>query len=163
MAKRVLISHGDKIDAYHGGTLVGGAIIDFLKKVDVIMDKITELAIEQIHDRMNNKTPLMPVPEAEFVALLDRHRDLFHMQNVAYGGMRLHSPSQQAPDEAVKEIAAMENLWLDLGFSLTPKVHLVFCHAHDEMVRFNGLGDKTEDFIKKNTRIRSFLTVCFFG
>ena len=42
----------------------------------------------------------------------------------------------------------MKRLWLDMGFSKTPKAHLIFCHAVDEQDMFDGLGDKIEDPIE---------------
>ena len=149
LADKILIDHGVGIDKYHGGTLVGPNIQKLFKNADAIFDALTELGIERIRLRRNNDTPLMPPTEEEFKEKLMLHRNLLKMQDSVYAGLRLISPTKRELAIVKSDIDAMDHLWKVLAFSLTPKAHLIFSHAHKQMVRFGGLGDKTEDFIEK--------------
>ena len=37
-----------------------------------------------------------------------------------------------------------------MGFSVTPKAHLLFVHLIAQMIKFGGIGDKTEDFCERS-------------
>ena len=148
-AERVLIDHGVNIDAYHGGTLVGQSILKLFTHIDSIFDRLISLGKDRILQRTEEDNEL-PIPSlSEFEKVMAKHKKLLVMQNSVYASLRIISPSILELDEAKTNIEAMKSLWSTLGFSLTPKAHLVFAHAYFDMVRLGGLGDKTEDFIEK--------------
>ena len=149
LADKILIHHGVGIDKYHGGTLVGPNIQKLFKNADAIFDALTELGIERIRQRRNDDTELMPPSVEDFKRKMMLHRKLIKMQDSVYAGLRMISPSKRECTSVKTDIDAMDHLWKVLVFSLTPKAHMVFSHAHEQMVRFDGLGDKTEDFIEK--------------
>ena len=43
----------------------------------------------------------------------------------------------------------MKTLWLDMGLSNTPKDHLIFEHAANDLMWSGGIGDKIEDPLEK--------------
>ena len=83
---------------------------------------------------------------------MKQHKDLLHLQNSVYAGLRTISPSKRQLSLTKSDISAMKTMWKHLGFSITPKAHLLFLHAYNDMVRFDGISDKTEDFIKKRNQ-----------
>ena len=149
LAERVLIDHGVNIDAYHGGTLVGQSILKLFTHIDSIFNCLVSIGKDRIMLRFEEDNGL-PIPTlSEFEEVMMKHKSLLVIQNSVYASLRTISPSKLELDEAKSNIRAMKSLWSKLGFSLTPKAHLVFHHAHYDMVRLGGLGDKNEDFIEK--------------
>ena len=150
LAEKILIRFGVKIDAYHGGTLVGPAILKLFSNIDPIFEEIVLLGEQRIAQRIQDDTPLRPPPSFhEFRSVLKQHKHLLQIQNSVYAGLRTISPSKKQLHLTKSDLSAMKKLWKQLNFSFTPKAHLLFSHAYDDMVRFDGLGDKTEDFIEK--------------
>ena len=49
-------------------------------------------------------------------------------------------------DNAVKETM---KLWRAFEFSVTPKVHILECHAVKQMRQFGGIGQYSEDFVEQ--------------
>lgn len=147
--ERILEAHGVKIQAYHGGTLTGGAIIALLNQNEQIMDQITTIAMDAIAQRENDTFPLRPPSVADMNAKLLLHRKLFQAQDAMYAHLRLIKPSTREKRETRERISVMKILWHEMGLSETPKAHLIFAHAADDQERFDGIGDKIEDPLEK--------------
>jgi hypothetical protein len=147
--QRVLESNGITIQAYHGGTLTGVAIIALLNKNELVMDQITTICNEAILKRQEDDLPLRPPSIDEFQIILHNHRKLLEAQDAVYAHLRLIHPTTVEKIETRERISIMKRLWQDMKLSCTPKAHLIFEHAADDQQRLNGLGDKIEDPLEK--------------
>ena len=145
--ERVFEKHGVKIQAYHGGTLTGGAILMRLRKHQVIMDDISEICWGYV--TRNDTTSVQPMTVVALEKKLDEHRSLFQAQDAVYAHLRLIDLTVEEMRKTRERIAIMKNLWLKMGLSETPKAHLIFAHSADDQERFGGLGDKIEDPLEK--------------
>ena len=86
---------------------------------------------------------------------MTKHKKLLIIQDSVFASLRMICPTKRELAEAKTNIGAMEKLWRSLKFSITPKAHLIFSHAHDDiMVRLGGIGDKNEDFIEKRHQVQ---------
>ena len=92
--ERILEQHGVKIQAYHGGTLTGVAIIALLNNRQSIMHAITCVAFTAIARRSNDNLPLRPPTISEFTKILNLHQKLFQAQDAVYAHLRLINPTQ---------------------------------------------------------------------
>ena len=82
--ERVLEKYGITIQAYHGGTLTGVAIISLLNKHKCVMDDIVQICHDAIDKREHDTLPLRPPSKEEFDLILDKHRSLFQAQDAVY-------------------------------------------------------------------------------
>ena len=147
--ERILQRNGVTIQAYHGGTLTGGAIIQLLKKHEVIMAQIREVCTRAINLRTNDNLPLRPPSMQSIQQKLDLHDKLFKAQDAVYAHLRLIKPTSVEIIETRRRIRVMKRLWHEMNLSETPKAHLIFEHAADDQAMFDGIGDKIEDPIEK--------------
>ena len=137
------------IQAYHGGSLTGGDIIKFFGNGDEILDKLEQKCLVAIEKRVADRTAnALPTAE-EMRTYLNGHREMFALQHAVYGNLRIVNPTKRELQKTRVSIAAMKKLWLEMGFSETPKAHLIFWHTADDQKRWKGLGDKTEDALER--------------
>ena len=144
--ERIFEKHGVTIQAYHGGTLTGGAILMLLKKHQVIMDDVSKVCHEYL---LSTDTSSQTMTVEALEVMLDEHRTLFQAQDAVYAHLRLIDPTVEEMQETRERIAIMKILWLKMNLSETPKAHLIFSHAADDQERYGGLGDKIEDPLEK--------------
>jgi hypothetical protein len=147
--EKILQNNGVTIQAYHGGTLTGGAIVILLQKHEKIMDEVEAACIEKLIARENDNLPIRPPPVNLVRAKLQLHKELFQAQDAVYSHLRLIDPTPAEKRETRRRISIMEKLWHEMRLSETPKAHLIFKHAADDQDKFGGLGDKVEDPIEK--------------
>ena len=137
------------IQAYHGGSLTGGDIIQLFKNADQIIRGIEAACCAAIERRIGDGTADDVPSISEMMKYLDEHRQLFSIQNSVYANLRIVHPSALEKKRTRVSIAAMKEQWSRMGFSETPKAHLIFYHAADDQEMWGGLGDKTEDALER--------------
>ena len=147
--ERVFQKHKVTIQAYHGGSLTGGAILVLLNKHESIMGDITRICHQKINDRLLDNSELHPPCIESFTLLLLQHGRLFCAQDGVYAHLRLIDPSIEEMRQTRERIEIMRIQWEEMGLSVTPKAHLIFEHAADDQERLGGLGDKIEDPLEK--------------
>ncbi len=152
--ERILTKNGVTIQAYHGGTMTGGAIINLLQRNSKVMDELESACIDRFNSRQEDDSPIRPPPLATIKEQIKKHRHLFMVQDAVYAHLRLLKPTAVELIETKTRISIMERLWHDMGLSETPKAHLIFKHAADDQEKFDGLGDKIEDPIEKRHQVQ---------
>ena len=83
-----------------------------------------------------------------FDAKMTQHEHLFTAQDGVYSSLHLIAPTEREMNTTVTRVKKMKILWCEMGFSVTPKAHLIFEHACNNQLEFGGIGDKIEDFIE---------------
>ena len=127
--------------AYHGGDFNGVDIRRIMADAEKIFDEIGEILVRnakrekdctgrQIRDKCKEYGKL--------TTLLDG----------AFSMLRLTDASDDDCNKAAQYISKAMTLWRKLGFSVTPKAHILEDHAVKQMRRLGGLGDYLEDFIE---------------
>ena len=147
--ERIFEKHKIKIQAFHGGSLTGGAILKLLQNHDIIMDEITLVCHEYISNHQTNQYAMHMPSVTEFNDILDSHRALFKAQDAVYAHLRLINPSPDEMAETRERISIMKKLWVMMCLSITPKAHLIFDHSADDQLKYGGIGDKIEDPLEK--------------
>ena len=137
------------VQAYHGGSLTGGDIIALFKNADAIIDAIEPECQKAIEKRELEGTVLNLPTVADMKSYLSDHREMFALQNSVYANLRTLHPTRRELRNTKVSIDAMKEQWKKMGFSETPKAHLIFYHAADDQQRWGGLGDKTEDALER--------------
>ena len=147
--EKVLEKYGVKIQAYHGGSLTGVAIIALLNNHAAIMDDITKICHNAINARQEDILILRPPSIDSFNKILTEHWLLFQAQDAVYAHLHLIHPTVEEKKQTRERILLMRKLWFEIGLAYTPKAHLIFEHAADDQERFDGIGDKIEDPLEK--------------
>ena len=119
-----------------------------LNKIDKIMDKIDEVCIDRQRERVADNLPLKPISEEEVRSRLATYRETFQVLDAVFAGLRSIEPTKDEIDMTGRSIALLEHYWELLDLPRTPKYHLL-SHAVMQMIRFGGLGDKTDEFMEK--------------
>ena len=148
----ILKKYGIQIQAYHGGSLTGGHILSIYKNLEEIFDELKKECLNTLSTRRDEEgnLPIIEIPsDAEVEKVLEDHFDLLQIQDAVYSSLRIIAPTERELEEAKERIQIMKNLWTEMGFSITPKAHLVFTHAIKDMIDFGGLGDKIEDSLER--------------
>ena len=149
---KILAENNVQIQSYHGGALTGGDILNLFDNLDEIFDKLRvecDKVLTEQRTAQNDNSP-NPIPTDEEVRKkLDDHHHLFSLQDSVYSCLRIVCPTEEDYEKTEKAIKAMEKKWEEMGMSKTPKSHLLFDHALDDMKKYGGLGDKVEDFLER--------------
>ena len=141
--------HNVYVQAYHGGSLTGGDVIQFFNHADQIIQNLRETCREAILQLIADGTSEGLPSVSDMDSYLDSHKEMFAIQNSVYANLRIIHPTKLELKKTRVSIKAMKILWHQMGFSETHKAHLIFYHAAEDQERWGGLGDKTEDAIER--------------
>ena len=163
----IMKKYGIQIQAYHGGSLTGGHILLIYKHLEDIFDELKCECLKTLEQRREeDDLPIVEIPDnGNIEKVLEDHFDLLQIQDAVYSKLRLIAPTQQEVNQTKERIEMMRKLWTEMGFSLTPKAHLIFFHALFDMITFGGLGDKIEDSLERvhQEQVRFGLTTMRMG
>ena len=154
---RILTKHGVTIQAYHGGSLTGVACKSLCRNAKEIMSDIIELCETKIKEREEDNSPLRPPSVQHMLTKMNLFQDLLVAQDAMYSSLRVLNPSKAEIKEAKERVKVFKKLWQQAKLPVTPKVHLVCCHAVSEMERIGGYGDKNDEPVEKYHQIQKKL------
>ena len=148
---------GAIVKNYHGGSLTGVDLKKLFRKSHHFIRRLKKLCKKRLEERNNDPDDNINIPPSyeEVCQILDDHKNLFWMQEAVYLSARLTSPSKKEIERTRALVNEMKELWKKKNFSITTKAHLLFEHLVDQMERFHGIGDKTEDFCERNHQEQS--------
>ena len=136
-----------KIQAYHGGSLTG---VDIQK----VMQDSREIFAEFATILKRNKKLTCTWNDDEIESLCSRYGTLCTLWDGAFSLASICNPN--ATDIAAYScfVTAAVCCHVELGLSVTPKVHLMWKHVKPAMKYIpGGLGDKREDFVEHQHQI----------
>ena len=140
---KILKGIGVEQSSYHGGSLNGKDIKKVMNKAAYLFDKFSSILQAGKRDacELDNKC----------IDALCRHFKLvFLLWDGAFSLARKKYPSEEDAKQYQQFIDAAVIEHVNLGLTITPKVHLMFKHVRWQMVEIEGgLGDKMEDWIEK--------------
>ena len=88
------------------------------------------------------------VTDENYEHICRTHEKLLFQIDGAFSCLRQVESTRERIREAGYFVTASMNTWRKLGLSVAPKAHIFEDHAIEFMQDFNGLGDKTKDFIE---------------
>ena len=71
------------------------------------------------------------------------------MLDLVFSLLRTVAPTANEIAEAERSLKVLQALWLNLGFNITPKAHILFYHTLEQFKNYDGIADKVEDFVEK--------------
>ena len=60
---------------------------------------------------------------------LDQYLELFKSFDVTFGFLRIVDPNEVELDRTAAAVRLTHAIWLKMGFSITPKAHILFNHV----------------------------------
>jgi len=70
--------------------------------------------------------------------------------DATFGYLRIIDPNEEELTNTAAAVRITKAIWLKLGFSITPKAHILFEHVCDQQREYGGLADKCEDWIEQS-------------
>lgn len=129
---------------YHGGDLNGVCCIQLVENQEEIMKKVKEIC----ERCLNGNTSDLAFTEEEMRNKLTQFSKLFESLDTTVAMLRIIAPTDEECKKTEKAIHILEKIWMDMDFSITPKVHILFNHAAEQQKMLEGLGDKGEGFVE---------------
>ena len=76
--------------------------------------------------------------------------NLFQALDVTFSRLRIIYPTDAECNRLESAIRVLQRIWTtEMGFSVTPKAHILFKHTVAQYRTLQGLVDKGEDFVEK--------------
>ena len=69
---------------------------------------------------------------------------------LVFSKLRIIDPTVCEIEEMKLAIKGLEKVWDELDLSITPKMHILVHHTVDQIIWFDGIADKVEDFVEKS-------------
>ena len=132
--------------------MTGGHILLIYKHLEEIFEELKTECLNTLQQRREeaDDLPLIEIPtDPEVMEMLENHFDLLQIQDAVYACLRMLAPNENELRDTKEKIEIMRKLWTEMGFSVTPKAHLIFTHAARDQELFGGLGDKIEDSLER--------------
>ena len=156
LVEKILFEHANvNKAAYHGGKFEGGSCRNLLDKNKKVMEEIKLVCDDMI------KIPraiVNPCSQEVLDQKIAEISDLLSALDAVFSLLRLVKPSEEEIEHTKKAVAILKRLWKQAGISTTIKTHIIFDHAVEQMIQFEGLGDKCEDFIERGHQIGNKLS-----
>ena len=139
---KVLKIIGVELSAYHGGSLNGKDIKKVMNNATYVFDQFAILFKE-------GRRPNCVLSEDEIDALCVHFREVFVLWDGAFSYARKIDPTEEDCARYEEFITAAVIGHVNLGCSVTPKVHLMWKHTLYQMKNVpGGLGNKMEDWVE---------------
>ena len=140
---KVLKRIGVEQSSYHGGSLNGKDIKKVMNNAAYLFDDFSSLL-------QAGKREGCELDNGCIDALCQHFKLVFLLWDGAFSLARKKNPTEMDAEQYQRFIDAAVSEHVNLGLTITPKVHLMFHHVKWQMVNIEGgLGDKMEDWIEK--------------
>ena len=67
--------------------------------------------------------------------------------------LRIPGPTQEEINDIQTSLKVLEKLWREIKISITPKAHVMFVHTLNQVIEYDGIADKVEDYVEKAHQI----------
>ena len=137
--------------AFHGGEMNGVCCKRLLQHINEIFDIIKKIATKrlqhQIHAGVNRCL------FQELTSCFELYHNLFRTLDHTFSLLRIPGPNEEEIDDIRKSLLVLESLWREIKISITPKAHVMFVHTLEQVIDFDGIADKVEDYVEKAHQI----------
>jgi hypothetical protein len=138
---RVLKSIGVELTRYHGGSLNGMDIKKVIANSAYVFDEFATILKE-------HKRPGCKLSDMDIDFICEQHKLCLLLWDGAFSAARSINPTDRDFRLYEQFVKAAVYCHMRLGCSVTHKVHLMLCHAADQMQIPGGLGEKMEDWVE---------------
>ena len=133
-----------ELTSYHGGSLTGKDIQKVMNKATYLLDKFSLIL-------KAGKWEKSEYDDDDIDRLCQSFKLCFELWDAAFSLARKYEPTGDNAAMYQRFVDAAVNRHIQLGLSVTPKVHLMHKHVRWQMENIEGgLGDKMEDGIEKS-------------
>lgn len=137
----ILHRYNIKREAYHGGDLNGVCVRRLMADCEEILEEIAKLLKAESKGHVLNE---------DIDKICKDHALLLRRIDMAISGFRKQNPTEASIEKTERAIKASMALLRKLGLSVTPKAYVLEDHAIRQMRAFDGLWNKTEDFVERS-------------
>ena len=81
---------------------------------------------------------------------LNNYSNLFTSLDATFGFIRIIHPNEEELVMTKSAVRIIREILIRLGFSITPKAHILFDRVCDQQWLYEGLSDKREDWIEQS-------------
>ena len=134
---------GVEQSSYHGGSLTGKDIKKVMNNSSYLFDKFKLILISGKRDGCE-------LEDDHIEELCNYFQTVFLLWDGAFASARIINPMPEDPTNYGQFAEAAVAGHLQLGLTITPKVHLMLKHVERQMIEIGGgLGNKMEDWVEK--------------
>ena len=138
---RVLKTINVELTRYHGGSFTGVDIKKIIANASYVFDEFTTIL------KANNRTGNWNDTQIE--ELCEQHKRLFLLWDGAFSAARTINPTEEDFIMYSRFVRAAVKCHVEVGCSVTHKVHLMVSHVLTQMRTIpGGLGKKMEDWVE---------------
>ena len=143
----IMNKYGADRAVYHGGDLNGNGSRRLMGSAGNYFDELKQASLLV-------KEPDSVLTEDKIRTVFDKYKKMYLLPNQIYSLFRDVLPSEADLERLEKAIELCRVLWMNLGISVTPKMHLLFDgESFAQYKRLKGIGDKEEDFLEKGHQL----------
>ena len=144
---QVLEESSIKKQSFHGGAMNGVCCRRLLDNSDVIFRKIKSIVLErfELRKRANYEQDLELLTDK-----LDQYKALFETTDVVFSYLRILNPTDEEKVKTKDAIRVLESMWRKMEIWYTPKAHILFDHASNQVEMYGGIADLAEDHLERS-------------
>ena len=120
-----------------------------LDNINGIFKKINEM----IEMKMTTTPSRKPSDIPKLTLVVQKFKMLLDTIDVVFLKLCQIYPSPDEIKQTRTLVRKAEDLWNDLDLNVTPKFHILITPTIDQMVMYDGIADKVEDFVEKSHQI----------
>ena len=115
--------------------------------LDTMKDIVSTWLRDQIDANVNGCT------FEELTSCFEQYHNLLRTLDHTFSLLRIPGPSKEEIDDIQDSLIVLEKLWRQIKISITPKAHVMFVHTLDQVIEFDSIADKVEDYVEKAHQI----------
>ena len=137
--------------AFHGGEMNGVCCKRLLQHINEILVVVKDEATTRLQQQIDAGVDRCTLQE--LTSCFKLYRNLFRTLDHTFSLLRIPGPNEQEIDDIRKSLVVLESLWREIKISITPKAHVMFLHTLEQVIDFDGIADKVEDYVEKAHQI----------
>ena len=143
----IMNKYGADRAVYHGGDLNGNGSRRLMGSAGGYFDKLKQASLLV-------KEPNSVLMEDKIRMVFDKYKKMYLLADQIYSLFQDVLPSEADLEWLEKANELCRVLWMNLGISVTPKMHLLFDgESFAQYKRLKGIGDTEEDFVEKGHQL----------
>ena len=89
----------------------------------------------------------------ELTTFFEQFKNLFMTLDHTFSLLRIPGPNEEDINDIRSSLKVLEKLWREIKISITPKAHVMFVHTLKQVIDYDGIADKVEDYVEKAHQI----------
>ena len=145
----MLTKFGIKSQAFDGGSMNGACTTRLLNNLQEIMDELQQIALQRYNaGGGSNDDTARGDRQEKITNMFLEYSNLFLVLDLVFSLLCTIAPTANEIAEAERSLKVLQTLWLNLGFNIAPKAHILFYHTLEQFKNYDGIADKVEDFVE---------------